>query len=258
VCKVYRKMKTTLIILLLGIQGALAQDFQNSYTLRWKVTDSLMYRVAFDQIEKVDENEDKSDTVSMKYRLKQILKTIAENFKDYKMESSINRKGELYNVIFYFGGFPILKGDIDDSGNLLTKAEGTSGNFFKIFYDLPDQSIKVGDKWQSNLKIQKKFRGLTLTDSLKTDEVVFRDLKIIDGDQLAFLCFELNEKYLGGHKDEQGTLQNAKIEFIFKTEGVFNITKGKWMKLDGVAIMEFRVPKVTRTVMKIGLIEKEI
>lgn len=250
-------MRIILITILLSFGQNIIAQSANSYSLRWNVDDSVSYKVAFDQLELTDENQNTSDTASLEHFLTKVLEQIAEEFKDFNLETSIKKKGQLYDVTFYFGGFPILNGEINDSGNLLTEMEVSRGNFFKIFYDLPDQQIKVGDTWTSNLKLEKDFDGIIITDSTKSDKVTFEELIKIEGDQLAILKYELRESYVGNYLDEDNVRKEAIFDILFDTKGSFNISKGKWDQLNGVVIFDFKFPKQTKSVMKIGLIEKK-
>ncbi len=240
--------------------AVLVADQQSSsdlYLLRWKIKDSVSYKVAFDQIEMIDENQEDADTSSIKHTLNKILNKISEEFKDYGFESSIKRKKDNYNVSFYMHGIPILNGDINPAGDLLTHLEGTSVNFFKIFYDLPNHEIKVGDSWASNIQIQKKIKGITLTDSVKTDKVLFKEIIKENNNEYAVLKYEIYEFFEGNYIDENNVEKQTDIELLFDIEGRFNVSEGRWKQLDGIMMFEFNLPQPKKSVMKIGLIKKE-
>lgn len=142
---------------------------------------------------------------------------------------------------------------IDSSGNLLSNVDKGSENFYKMFYDLPDWPVHIGEKWKTEIQIQKRFNGIKVIDSVKINRATLENVERNGKDLVGNVKFEISEKYTCSYADKTGKEKTGFFLIFYNALGRFDITNGKWKNIDGIVIFDIHMTSSKRTLVKVGL-----
>jgi hypothetical protein len=245
-----------IIILFLSVLFANLTYGQNnsSYLLRWKIRDTTYYNVTYNEAYaegddiSLDIQDPKAQTEIAKLKTKLRLKPFPN-----KETSKIYPSRSNFYAQFYLGSFAVGRGLIDSSGNLLSNVDKGSENFYKMFYDLPDWPVHIGEKWKTEIQIQKKFKGIKVIDSVKINQATLVNIERNGKDLVGSVKFEISEKYTCSYTDKTGKEKTGFFLIFYNALGRFDITNGKWKNIDGIVIFDIHMTSSKRTLVKVGL-----
>ena len=103
-------------------------------------------------------------------------------------------------------------------------------NLLALFFELPQNSIKIGDTWDLDVKFINM--NLTKCDSaFQKHTVTFKELRKQGQDNIAVLEYDCAEFARGEFGD---TMQSG---MSYKAIAEFSLNKGRWVKYDGIISM---------------------
>ncbi len=204
--------------------------------LKWGV-DSIKYRTCFDELNKEfpDSIQLKTEIDSNGEHIVTLIKQLNKEFLEASFLSKvIKEENDFYSIHLSISGFNVSNTKADLYGNPINNLPPEENNFYLFFFKLPNNPVKIGDTWKMGLNVPKDLSAIALNDSIKEDQIKLEAIRTIENSNIAVLSYNYKEEYIGTWKNpETSKNELAKISFIYKAIGEFDIEKGKWKELDG-------------------------
>lgn len=134
----------------------------------------------------------------------------------------------------------MLRGSVYETGGIHSFWIKTNQkNLIAVFFELPTKPVKIGDKWSLDVSLIGNDQNFQCDTSYNTNEVSLTDIKVISGDTIAVLKYNIIE-YVKGEFNSPSFLtdDNAQKETMMKFthQGIaeFSVTRGRWVAYDGI------------------------
>ncbi len=254
----------------------------DKYFLKWNVQEGapLVYKTEMqivDSLSSVSEKQNilklmesmgslMGDTLNSPVQMSDIQSDINKWMNSYHYFSILKKKGNSIHIevagksmvdpnMKYLGSFGALpkemslyQGQVLNNGVLESKYNIPK---FTIMFELPEKEVSVGDSWPLSMK----FKVPDVSSELETENAVNR-VKFVDvlkkgEDLIAILQYEIKSPQSLEYSAFGGAIH-------FKGRGDFNITKGKWEKLEGYYVTASAGFSVMKQTEKIRLTEASV
>ena len=106
-------------------------------------------------------------------------------------------------------------------------------NLFSLFFQLPEQAVQVGEKWNIDMNLINDSGLIYPKSSAKIVEVQLGDVKEKEGETEAFINYEIEEYLEGSYRGKQF---KTKAQIIGKA--VFLLKAGRWNRFDAIMTIE--------------------
>ena len=249
-----------LILLLINICSSKAQQ-QDSYDLNWKIGDKerLAYWAMMEQVDSAKtDTPDLSEKLNVEEGEELNLKTFFEKF--YK---ELNKGQENLSLVVVLEGkqdwvkaFLIRENfnSEQDSSSIMFKGVQLRGmlnqngaiesfytkrnqkNLLAMFFQLPSQAVKVGDKWNLDVNLLTANHNFEVDSLQRTNEVELLEVRVEEADTVAVLKYNIEEEMYGhliygvSWQEPVATSYSMKYQAIAE----FSISSGRWLNYEGL------------------------
>jgi hypothetical protein len=102
-------------------------------------------------------------------------------------------------------------------------------NILAIFFQLPEQKVKVGDSWTIDSQWFSNDQTFKCDKAERVNEVKLKDLKIVKKDTIALISYNIKE-FLEGTTQIPWSKENKKATYKMSYTGdcEFNVSQGRW------------------------------
>ena len=262
-----KTMKKTLFLLLLCPIGLLAQDAE-LYDLRWKVSDTLVYRTVMQtEIEPGEPSEQKEDSPvdSLSINFKGMFDKIREESKNRKYETWLypDVKGNIevemkttesekdsssfLSSLVTMNGGTILRGKLSPEGEVISFYYTTAqNNLTSVLFALPAKKVRVGDVWRSGVNMIQMDQNFVVDSASKRDRVRLKAIETIQGRKIAVIEYDIEEYTRGGFGNSLtggivtifGSEKEGIMRITHEAIGRFDIEAGRWIDYEGRMIID--------------------
>ncbi|WP_338790539.1 hypothetical protein [Bernardetia sp. MNP-M8] len=274
-------MKNILIVLLTLIPiTAFAQD-KESVDLRWKIQENeeLSYKTAMKEMDSSYMEMDfgslfnslssnKKEGLSESQKLfNQLNKVVADM--DYittlhkKQKGVIDIQMKMYNresdseiendtirgtktilrMMSAMNKGVVLRGSVLETGEIHSFwLQSRQKNLISVLFELPNKPVSIGDTWKLDVNFITNDQNFECDSAYKINEVTLVDIKMIDGERIAVLKYNV-EEYVNGIFNspsffESDGKKDTMMRFNHQAIAEFSIDKGRWISYNGIMSLE--------------------
>jgi hypothetical protein len=133
-----------------------------------------------------------------------------------------------------------LRGKINSDGGIESfYMKKEQMNLLALMFELPTQPVKIGDRWKIQASFISNDHNFICDDYGKKHNIELVDVRIIDGDEIAFIKYDINY-YVNGvfNNPVFGKAVPTTMDVTYNGISEFNITKGKWRDYNGIMSMD--------------------
>ena len=134
----------------------------------------------------------------------------------------------------------VLRGSVNEKGDIHSFwVKGTQKNLISLLFELPTKPVHIGESWELQaLDLIENDHNFVCKEAFKQHKVTLTDIKEVDGEQIAFLSYDI-QAYSGGDFNSQMFQREPKtvetsINIIYKAEAEFSLSKGRWKSYQGI------------------------
>ena len=138
----------------------------------------------------------------------------------------------------------VLRGSVYETGGIHSFwLNSSQKNLIAIFFELPKNPVKIGDKWSLDINLISNDQNFECETAYKINEVELTDIKNINGERIAVLQYNI-EEYVEGKFNTptffggSGGVKETMMRFSYQGNAEFSIDRGRWIKFDGLMTME--------------------
>lgn len=138
----------------------------------------------------------------------------------------------------------VLRGSVYETGGIHSFwLNSSQKNLIAIFFELPKNPVKIGDKWSLDINLISNDQNFECETAHKINEVELIDIKNINGERIAVLQYNIEEyvegkfntpTFFGGTRGVKETMMRFSYEGIAE----FSVDRGRWIKFDGLMSLE--------------------
>lgn len=139
----------------------------------------------------------------------------------------------------------VLRGSVNRDGTLHSFwLKSDQKNLVSLLFELPDRPVNQGDTWKlKNTNLLSFDQNFVCTSAEKVNEVTLKEIKSVDGKQVAVLQYNIREAASGDFRTpavfgKSGGSTKTAMEFIYQARGEFSIDQGKWLSYQGIMSLE--------------------
>ena len=251
-------MNKLLLPFLFIVFSANAQQ-NETVDLKWKITDTVTYKTVIKETV-VEENAMQSENDSISDRITDFFKEMQDRISNLKYETKLfpdqngnvdiavmikeeenSTKDTLFSTISEIKGNVVLRGKVNPDGEVLSfYYNKEQNNLTALLFELPNKPVKIGDKWSLNVEMISMDPAFKADSVYKKNEVRLKDVITINKDKIAIIEYDLKEYVSGEFSKEiksmfsQDQINKTFKEVSHKAISEFNITKGMWLKYEGI------------------------
>jgi hypothetical protein len=270
-----RKISTLILCLF-----AITAFSQNKVTvkLNWKIgkNDTLSYKTIIDEtLDESSKNEFDSlmkslftDSLSMQFLTVQ--QQIINSSQNSVFRSNLTSKGNgvvdivimpmpkeemektvpdsmtmLIDLMKTMNSGPIVSGSVNATGGIQSFwVNNVQKNILALLFELPTKSVKIGDTWSIDFNYFQNNPSFKCDSSFKTNKVTLKEIKKINGENIAILKYEIIEFVQGLDDltsiDRSNDTPSFKLiptkttmKCSYEAVGEFSIDHGNWVSYKG-------------------------
>lgn len=145
---------------------------------------------------------------------------------------------------------PIVCGSVNATGDIQSFwVNNAQKNILALLFELPTKSVKIGDTWSIDFNYFQNNPSFKCDSSFKSNKVALKEIKKINGENIAILHYEIVE-FVEGLDDITAidrSNDTPSFKFIptkttmkctYEAVGEFSIDKGNWISYNGTLISE--------------------
>ncbi len=236
-------LKFKLIVIIIFNSFFLFSQDTETYFLKWKLKDTILYDFELGTIQTETNTTYDSEQlidVNQKSIIEKIMETYVDSIIDIISSYNLNLKlipeSNSLNAQLLFNNRVFFSAKTNLNGDFITQVEKQQVNLSEFFLKIPDERIKVGDSWKSNMSFNMSYTGdRKIINSTRADNVKFENIKKTTKDTIAILKTTVIEK-IEFEKTNDKTKPNF-IQAYYTSVKEFNITSGRMEKVKGVIIL---------------------
>lgn len=171
-----------------------------------------------------------SDNDAVKVEMKTVDKEKAKKKK--KSEDEI----DLRKLMSSLNDGVVLRGSVYKSGGIESFWVKTNQkNLIALFFELPKGEIKIDDSWNIEVNFISNDQNFDCDSAYRKNEVRLVDIKIVEGDTIAVLKYDIQE-FVTGDFNSPFSDESRKTTMLMTHDaiGEFSITKGRWIEYKGI------------------------
>jgi len=145
---------------------------------------------------------------------------------------------------------PIVSGSVNATGGIQSFwVNNVQKNILALLFELPTKSVKIGDTWNIDFNYIQNNPSFKCDSSFKTNKVTLKEIKKINGENIAILKYEIVEFVEG--LDDLTSIDRSNdtpsFKFIptkttmkcsYEAVGEFSIDNGNWVSYNGTLLCE--------------------
>ncbi|WP_375559953.1 hypothetical protein ACE193_19870 [Bernardetia sp. OM2101] len=137
----------------------------------------------------------------------------------------------------------VLRGSVLETGEVHSFwLQSRQKNLISVFFELPNKPVSIGDTWELDVNFITNDQNFECDSSYKINEVTLVDIKVIDGERIAVLKYNLDEYVHGTFNSpalfETGGKKDSMMRFSHQAIAEFSIDKGRWISYNGIMSLE--------------------
>lgn len=140
----------------------------------------------------------------------------------------------------------VIRGSVYETGGVHSFwVKSTQKNLIALLFELPTKPLKIGDIWPLDINLIENDQNFTCDDAHKINEVTLIDIKIIDGETIAVLKYNIMEYVHGifislSSIDNESDVTETETMMKLTHHGLaeFSVDKGRWISYDAIMSME--------------------
>lgn len=209
-------------------------DFQNLFSV---LNDSISseYKNMFNKIQESFREIDLVTTLSScKNAVKIETKTVDKE--KLKKKKKNDDEIDLQKLMSSLNDGVVLRGSVYKSGGIESFWVKTNQkNLIALFFELPKDEVKIGDSWCIEVNFIGNDQNFDCDSAYRKNEVRLVDLKMVEGDTIAILKYDIQE-FVTGDFNSPFSNDGTKTTMLMTHEaiGEFSISKGRWIAYDGI------------------------
>ncbi len=116
-------------------------------------------------------------------------------------------------------------------------------NIIALFFELPSKPVKIGDTWSLDINFIENAMNFVCDSSYRENEVKLSDIKIVNGDTIAVLQYNIVE-YIDGILNPPSLFMNNNsdmqtvMKYSYQGVSEFSISQGRWVSYYGIMSSE--------------------
>lgn len=163
-----------------------------------------------------------------------------ENIEKESIDTTDSIENEVLKMMQSMTQGIMLRGSVYESGGIHSFwVKSAQKNLIALFFELPQNPVKIGDKWSLEVNLITNDQNFNCDTSYKVNEVSLADIKSINGESIAVLKYNIVEYVKGnfytpaifGNEDGQN---ETMMKFTHQGIAEFSIDKGRWINYDGI------------------------
>lgn len=155
----------------------------------------------------------------------------------------------------------VLRGSVFADGGVHSFwLKSSQKNLIAILFELPMKSVKIGDRWSLDIDLIANDQSFICDSSYKINEVTLSDLKMVNGDTIAILTYNIVE-YVKGNmvisnfSDKDKSKQALMMKFTHQAIAEFSVNKGCWIAYEGIMSLNSTGFMTAKTHTKFSLVK---
>lgn len=167
-----------------------------------------------------------------------------ENIQEAEIDSTNSKEAEILKMMQSMNQGVMLRGSVYETGDIRSFwVKSSQKNLIAIFFQLPANPIKIGDKWSLDINLIANDQNFECDSAYKINEVTLTDTKKVKGETVAVLKYNIIEYVNGDFNSPSFSGNNGrkkKTIMKFSHQGIaeFSIDKGRWITYDGIMSLE--------------------
>jgi hypothetical protein len=263
-----------IVIVFLSFKG-LGQN-EHSIKLNWKIgksdtityltvmndIDSSIYEMNLDSLLPIGNNMNKEDIEASK----NFYKAFTPSLDNYDLITKLTNNGNgIIDIIMSarpkkdstnfgnknFGDMMLnmnkgnlLNGSVYETGGIHSFwIRNAQKNIIALFFEMPTNSVNINESWSLDVNLITTDQNFYCDSSFHKNKVTLSDIKIVDGDTIAIINYDI-EEYVEGYFDipvffgNTGGKKNTMMKYTHQAIGEFSISKGRWLEYHGIMTMD--------------------
>jgi hypothetical protein len=149
-------------------------------------------------------------------------------------KNSVTEDADLDDIVNYFRdryNGRSLKGVITSKGRVHgLNSKNDKANLIALLFQLPSKPVRPGGSWPLDIEFLGLNHDFGKGKTTKINQVLFEELRAIDGEDIAFLKYNIRETFKSGSLNTQ----LKEVEVSFQGSSSFSLRDGKWKRFEGV------------------------
>ena len=166
-----------------------------------------------------------------------------ENVEDVKTDTLNEKMAEMMKMMQSMSQGVMLRGSVYETGGIHSFwVKSNQKNLIAIFFELPQNPVKVGDSWELEINLIANDQNFECDSAYKVNKVTLTDLKSKNNETIAVLKYEIVEFVDGTFHSPsfmgKGGPTKTMMKFNYQAVAEFSIDKGCWVSYDGIMSLE--------------------
>lgn len=157
----------------------------------------------------------------------------------------------------------MLRGSVNKNGSLHSFwVKSNQKNLLSLFFELPNKIVNKGDSWTlDNVNFIGNDQNFICRKAKKKNLITLIDIKEKDGETIAVIDYDILEFVSGDFNSpaffgNEGGNKPTEMEFIYKAQAEFSVSKGKWISYNGIMSLDASGVMTSVQKQKFALIEQ--
>jgi predicted CopG family antitoxin len=184
-----------------------------------------------------------------------------ENVEEVKSDTLDEKMAEMMKMMQSMSQGVMLRGSVFETGGIHSFwVKSNQKNLIAIFFELPQNPVKVGDTWELDVNLIANDQNFECDSAYKVNKVTLTDLKSKNNETIAVLKYEIIEFVDGTFHSPsfmgKGGPTKTMMKFTYQAIAEFSIEKGRWISYDGIMSLEASGIMTSNTKKKFSLIRE--
>jgi len=166
-----------------------------------------------------------------------------EKTKEALKDTTTNKQNEIFKMMLSMNQGVMLRGSVYATGGIHSFwVKNDQKNLISTFFELPTKPLKIGDTWKIDINLIANDQNFSCDSSYKINEVKLTDIKIIKGETIAVIKYNIAE-YVNGTFNSPSFMggsvkQKTIMKFTYQAIAEFSVDKGRWISYDGIMSLD--------------------
>jgi len=183
-----------------------------------------------------------------------------EKAKEIPKDTTGSKVGDMLKMMQAMNQGIMLRGSVYANGGIHSFwVKNSQKNLIALFFELPTKPVKIGDRWKLDINLISNDQNFSCDSAYKINEVTLTDIKIIQGETIAVIKYNIVE-YVHGSFDSPlfmgGGKQPTMMQFSHQAIADFSVDKGRWISYDGIMSLDATGVMTAKTKTKFTLISE--
>lgn len=189
-------------------------------------------------LDKIQRSFSGTDLVSLLKSENEVVKIEMKTVDQEKLERKVKNDAEINRrkLMECVEEDVVLRGSVYKSGGIESFwLKSHQKNLLAIFFELPKGEVKIGDTWNIEVNFIGNDQNFECDSSYRKNEVTLLDLKVVEGDTIAVLNYDIQE-FVSGKFNSPFSDRPTKTEMFMTHQAIaeFSMTKGRWQTYSGI------------------------